>query len=63
MGDKEVQDVMQKADIISYGTLAEMNHFQKERVIDYKKMTKSYLQEQIKFFKTVTQCLHIVYIL
>ncbi|XP_067655131.1 sorting nexin lst-4-like isoform X3 [Haliotis asinina] len=55
MGEKEMQDVMQKADIISYGTLAEMNHFQKERVIDFKKMTKSYLQEQINFFKTITQ--------
>ncbi|XP_071116192.1 sorting nexin lst-4-like isoform X1 [Haliotis cracherodii] len=55
MTDKEVQEVMQKSDIISYGTLAEMNHFQKERVNDYKKMTKSFLQEQIKFFKTITQ--------
>ncbi|XP_059166546.1 sorting nexin lst-4-like [Physella acuta] len=54
MQETEVQSVLSRADTISYGTLAEMNHFQHERVIDYKSMMQSYLKEQIDFYKKLT---------
>ncbi|XP_041366274.1 sorting nexin lst-4-like isoform X2 [Gigantopelta aegis] len=54
MSESEVQLVMQKADVISYGTLAEINHFQRERVSDYKLMMQSYLQAQISFYREIT---------
>ncbi|KAI8783952.1 sorting nexin-33 [Biomphalaria glabrata] len=54
MTESEVQNVVTKADTISYGTLAEMNHFQKERVVDFKHYMQNYLKEQIDFYKKLT---------
>ncbi|CAL1535965.1 unnamed protein product [Lymnaea stagnalis] len=54
MSESEVNNVLVRADTISYGTLAEMNHFQRERVIDCKSMMQSYLKEQIDFYKKLT---------
>ena len=67
MTESEVQSVYTRADTISHGTLAEMNHFQQERVKDFKYMMQTYLREQIKFYKQVethsTFCLmHILWI-
>lgn len=53
MTEQQVKNVVAKADVISYGTLAEMNHFQNERVRDFKYMMQKYLQEQITFYKKV----------
>lgn len=53
MTESAVQGVVQKADIISYGTLAEISHFQTERVQDYKEMMQVYLRGQIEFYRTV----------
>ncbi|XP_012935877.1 sorting nexin lst-4 [Aplysia californica] len=54
MSESEVNSVLARADTISYGTLSEMNHFQHERVVDFKHMMQSYLREQIEFYKQVT---------
>ncbi|BFZ15586.1 hypothetical protein BsWGS_18625 [Bradybaena similaris] len=54
MNEQQVKNVVAKADVISYGTLAEMNHFQNERVRDFKYMMQKYLQEQITFYKKLT---------
>lgn len=53
MTESEVNNVMTRADTISYGTMAEMNHFQQERVRDFKYMMQKYLQDQIAFYKRV----------
>lgn len=55
MSEHEVQAVVNKADIISYGTMAQMSHFQAERVQDYKTLMQKYLREQIRFYKNITQ--------
>ena len=58
MADTEVQQVLQRADTISYGTLAEMNHFQAERVRDFKQMMQQYISSQISFYRDVSHNLH-----
>ncbi|XP_076450131.1 sorting nexin lst-4-like isoform X2 [Babylonia areolata] len=55
MTDGEVQKVLQRADVISYGALAEMNHFHAERVKDFKLMMQLYLRSQIKFYQDMTR--------
>lgn len=55
MPESDVAAVIQRADVISFGTLAEMNHFQRERVADYKDMMQKFLHGQIKFYRDITQ--------
>ncbi|XP_062590061.1 sorting nexin-33-like [Saccostrea cucullata] len=55
MPESDVTAVIQRADVISFGTLAEMNHFQRERVVDYKDMMTKFLTGQIKFYREITQ--------
>ncbi|GFN87287.1 sorting nexin [Plakobranchus ocellatus] len=55
MNETEVTSVLTRADTISYATLAEMNNFQRDRVIDFKAMMQSYLREQIDFYKKLTE--------
>lgn len=43
------ESVSSRADQISYACLAEMNHFQSERVNDFKGVITSFLKEQINF--------------
>ncbi|XP_071956407.1 sorting nexin-33-like isoform X2 [Antedon mediterranea] len=50
----DAEQVRRRADVISYSMMAEMNHFHQERVKDYKDMMQKYLQEQIKFYETIT---------
>lgn len=54
MPESDVAAVIQRADVISFGTLAEMNHFQRERVADYKDMMQKFLHGQIKFYRDVS---------
>lgn len=53
MPESDVAAVIQRADVISFGTLAEMNHFQRERVADYKEMMQKFLHGQINFYREV----------
>lgn len=50
---KVSESVTQRADQISYAVLAEMNHFQKERVHDFKQMMAAFLQQQILFYEKI----------
>ena len=53
MVESAVQSVTQRADVISFGTMAEITHFQQSRVQDFKSAMTTYLSEQIKFYKEV----------
>lgn len=53
MVESAVQNVTQRADVISFGTMAEITNFQKSRVEDFKATMTTYLSEQIKFYKEV----------
>lgn len=55
MPESDVAAVIQRADVISFGTLAEMNHFQRERVADYKEVMQKFLHGQIKFYRDVSK--------
>ncbi|CAH1786748.1 unnamed protein product, partial [Owenia fusiformis] len=54
MSESEAQGVVNRADSISYVTLAEIDHFHKGRVNDYRVMMKEYLQAQLEFYKKIT---------
>ena len=53
MPESEVRSVLRRADTISYGTLAEMNHFQTERVKDIRLMMQLFLRSQVNFYQEV----------
>lgn len=48
-----VAAIGQRTDIISYATLAEINHFQHERVAYFKSMMETFLTAQIAFYQQV----------
>ncbi|XP_013380502.1 sorting nexin lst-4 isoform X2 [Lingula anatina] len=54
MSESDYQAVVQRGDIVSYSVLAEINHFQHERAVDYKMMFQNYLKAQIEFHKKIT---------
>lgn len=53
MQESFVQGVTQRADTISFGTLAEINHFQKSRCVDFKDSMTTFLRGQIQFYQEV----------
>ena len=53
MSDEDAKAVAERSDVISYACLAEMNHFQEHRVVDFNQRIKAYLQNQITFYKKV----------
>lgn len=55
MQENEVTSVIQQSDIVSYGTLAEIQNFQRQRVADYKHSMQMYLTGQIEFYKEITK--------
>lgn len=55
LSSDNVAAIGQRTDIISYATLAEINHFQRERVAYFKSMMETFLSAQIAFYQQVTQ--------
>jgi len=54
MQENEVTNVIQQSDIVSYGTMAEIQNFQRQRVADFKNSMQVYLGGQIEFYKEVS---------
>ncbi|XP_072045490.1 sorting nexin-33-like isoform X2 [Amphiura filiformis] len=54
MDFEEAESVKQRADVVSYAMMAEINHFQDERVRNFKEAMEGFLTEQIKFYQNVT---------
>lgn len=46
-------DVRRRADVLTYTVFAELNHFQNERDTDLKLTMKTFLQEQLNFYKNI----------
>lgn len=55
----EAESIKARADVVSYTMMAEINHFQRQRVFDYKNIMKEYLAEQIKFYEAITEKLRV----
>jgi len=53
MAESAVTNVVQRADVISCGTLAEITNFQKERCVDFKAVMTTFLRGQIDFYSKV----------
>ncbi|KAM4709713.1 LOW QUALITY PROTEIN: sorting nexin-18 [Discoglossus pictus] len=51
---QKASDIQERCNIISYATLAEIHHFHKIRVRDFKSQMQHFLQQQITFFQRVT---------
>ncbi|XP_009270836.1 PREDICTED: sorting nexin-18 [Aptenodytes forsteri] len=52
---QKAEGIQERCNIISFATLAEINHFHKIRVRDFKSQMQHFLQQQILFFQKVTQ--------
>ena len=54
----EASDITSRAEKVSAVVLAEMYHFHRERVVDFRDMMKFFLQEQIDFYQRVSPASH-----
>ncbi|XP_055945160.1 sorting nexin lst-4-like isoform X1 [Argiope bruennichi] len=54
LSQDDVAAISQRTDVISYATLAEINHFHNERVAYFKSMMETYLTAQIDFYQRIT---------
>ncbi|XP_078589899.1 sorting nexin-33-like [Branchiostoma floridae x Branchiostoma japonicum] len=50
MSGDELEEVGARADVITYTTLAEIQHFHEMRVVDFKAIAQHFLTEQIEFY-------------
>ena len=53
LSDDEVRQVGRRSDVVSYALLAEMSHFQKERVADFTEAMRGFLRSQVSFYRQV----------
>jgi len=51
--EAEIETVESRADVITYTVLAEMEHFQRNRVLDFEVYMQRYLHGQIAFYRQV----------
>ena len=61
LSDSEAQAVQGRVDVISYACQAEINHFNQNRVGDFKVMMQKYLQGQISFYQNVSDQLLVLF--
>ncbi|KAF0295217.1 Sorting nexin lst-4 [Amphibalanus amphitrite] len=53
LSDDEVQQVGRRTDVVSYALMAEMSHFQKERVADFTEAMRGFLRNQVSFYRQI----------
>lgn len=54
LSESDLATAQSRIDVISYASLAEMNHFNQNRVPDFKAMMQNYLTNQIEFYQKVS---------
>lgn len=54
MESLQADGIRERCNIISFATLAEIQHFHQTRVRDFKSQMQHYLQQQISFFQKIT---------
>uniref|UniRef100_A0A915JDX7 PX domain-containing protein n=1 Tax=Romanomermis culicivorax TaxID=13658 RepID=A0A915JDX7_ROMCU len=52
---QELDQIRSRLDTISCATLAEINHFQKERLCDFNRMMKNFLNGQVAFYERIVE--------
>lgn len=53
INEKSLEGINKRADIVTYATLAEMNHFQEERVNDFNIVMRTFLTGQLKLYRDI----------
>ena len=53
LGDPELEEAKARTDVITYGLMAEAQHFHHHRVADFRDYVQTYLNAQIEFHKMV----------
>lgn len=53
LSESEQQVVLGRADVVTYTVLAEIDHFNQRRVVDFKGYLRTYVGGQIEFYKQV----------
>lgn len=53
ISDSDMVQVNQRANVVTYATLAEINHFHNERLVDFKQMMQVFLTAQINFHSDI----------
>lgn len=51
--NNSVASITQRTDVVTYATLAEINHFETERINDFKFMMQKFLGSQIQFYQSI----------
>lgn len=51
---RQAEGIAERCSIISFATLAEIQHFHQIRVRDFKAQMQQFLQQQISFFQKIT---------
>lgn len=54
MESQQADGVRERCNIISFATMAEIQHFHQMRVRDFKGQMQHFLQQQISFFQKIT---------
>ncbi|KAK0399146.1 hypothetical protein QR680_002919 [Steinernema hermaphroditum] len=54
LNQSEADKIKQRVDVTSYAMIAEINHQNKERVDDFKRMMHAYLTEQAAFYRNIS---------
>ncbi|GCB75734.1 hypothetical protein scyTo_0020941 [Scyliorhinus torazame] len=55
MDQEQVDGMKRRCRVVGFALQAEMNHFHKRRIVDFKRMMQSYLQQQILFYQRIGQ--------
>lgn len=45
--------IEKRADVVTYATIAEMNHFEQERINDLNKVMREFLTGQLKLYQEI----------
>lgn len=53
ISQSELQRISQRTNVVTYATLAEINHFHTERLVDFKQMMQVFLTAQINFHSDI----------
>jgi sorting nexin-9/18/33 len=51
--EKSVSQINSRADVVTYATLAEIDHFQEERIADFNEAMQNFLKSQIAFYQNI----------
>ena len=45
--------INRRADVVTYATLAEMNHFEEERIVDFNRVMRTFLTGQLNLYRNI----------